>query len=121
MCDRCVFFFLMIRRPPRSTLFPYTTLFRSFKHFYPFVKAFQPLLAEFQKAVPGLVNGLRALQVALAEEFIGIADNLFLNGLGQVVGRRQRQLSVFDVGTGYACTRMAFAYTGIAFLNAQLP
>src|SRR2546430_4727638 len=38
MCSfwsRCVytyasfFFFLMIRRPPRSTLFPYTTLFRS--------------------------------------------------------------------------------------------
>src|SRR3989454_11347516 len=38
MCFYCVgfgssfplcFFFLMIRRPPRSTLFPYTTLFRS--------------------------------------------------------------------------------------------
>src|SRR3989442_13556423 len=36
-CPRCAcfsrrfifFFFLMIRRPPRSTLFPYTTLFRS--------------------------------------------------------------------------------------------
>src|ERR1044071_3832711 len=33
-CSLCVvlfsfFFFLMIRRPPRSTLFPYTTLFRS--------------------------------------------------------------------------------------------
>src|SRR3712207_9218789 len=26
-----LFFFLMIRRPPRSTLFPYTTLFRSGK------------------------------------------------------------------------------------------
>src|SRR5260370_4946726 len=26
------FFFLMIRRPPRSTLFPYTTLFRSRMH-----------------------------------------------------------------------------------------
>src|SRR6266403_4203542 len=26
---RNLFFFLMIRRPPRSTLFPYTTLFRS--------------------------------------------------------------------------------------------
>src|SRR3712207_7042702 len=26
------FFFLMIRRPPRSTLFPYTTLFRSVPH-----------------------------------------------------------------------------------------
>src|SRR3712207_7435137 len=30
--DHCpLFFFLMIRRPPRSTLFPYTTLFRSDK------------------------------------------------------------------------------------------
>src|SRR5687768_822717 len=27
--DSVIFFFLMIRRPPRSTLFPYTTLFRS--------------------------------------------------------------------------------------------
>src|SRR5256885_7216267 len=27
------FFFLMIRRPPRSTLFPYTTLFRSYAEF----------------------------------------------------------------------------------------
>src|SRR5260370_19918692 len=29
------FFFLMIRRPPRSTLFPYTTLFRSLKKLSP--------------------------------------------------------------------------------------
>src|SRR3712207_9175715 len=28
-CTSSIFFFLMIRRPPRSTLFPYTTLFRS--------------------------------------------------------------------------------------------
>src|SRR2546430_16305375 len=28
-CPSPPFFFLMIRRPPRSTLFPYTTLFRS--------------------------------------------------------------------------------------------
>src|SRR5437868_7447299 len=28
-CLCLFFFFLMIRRPPRSTLFPYTTLFRS--------------------------------------------------------------------------------------------
>ena len=34
-CKSCVlFFFLMIRRPPRSTLFPYTTLFRSDNIFY---------------------------------------------------------------------------------------
>src|SRR2546430_14466631 len=29
------FFFLMMRRPPRSTLFPYTTLFRSRRGLYP--------------------------------------------------------------------------------------
>src|SRR3989442_10041162 len=29
ICLSTHFFFLMIRRPPRSTLFPYTTLFRS--------------------------------------------------------------------------------------------
>src|SRR2546427_493438 len=29
MCGESTIFFLMIRRPPRSTLFPYTTLFRS--------------------------------------------------------------------------------------------
>src|SRR3712207_7309497 len=29
VCELYFFFFLMIRRPPRSTLFPYTTLFRS--------------------------------------------------------------------------------------------
>src|SRR5438067_5105511 len=28
-CNAFSFFFLMFRRPPRSTLFPYTTLFRS--------------------------------------------------------------------------------------------
>src|SRR5438132_11453651 len=31
MSSFVVFFFLMIRRPPRSTLFPYTTLFRSYR------------------------------------------------------------------------------------------
>src|SRR2546430_4858866 len=31
----CTVFFLMIRRPPRSTLFPYTTLFRSPLHRVP--------------------------------------------------------------------------------------
>src|SRR5207248_10644925 len=32
----CVFFlfFFCVRRPPRSTLFPYTTLFRSHRHVY---------------------------------------------------------------------------------------
>src|SRR5437899_7121961 len=41
----CVyFFFLMIRRPPRSTLFPYTTLFRSARTSGCFPTALAPLL-----------------------------------------------------------------------------
>src|ERR1039457_4921745 len=44
----CCFFFLMIRRPPRSTLFPYTTLFRSG----------QPLLFNAVTGLP-LTNSLR--------------------------------------------------------------
>src|SRR5690348_17964759 len=38
-------FFLLIRRPPRSTLFPYTTLFRSV--------AFQPYLRAHRRSLPG--------------------------------------------------------------------
>src|ERR1039458_10132074 len=38
-------FFLMIRRPPRSTLFPYTTLFRSYWHdyYFPIVRVIKEL------------------------------------------------------------------------------
>src|SRR5438105_14391156 len=34
----CTLFFLMTRRPPRSTLFPYTTLFRSCRGFGPLLE-----------------------------------------------------------------------------------
>src|SRR5438552_7021747 len=45
-CERfdSLFFFLMIRRPPRSTLFPYTTLFRS--RFFRAILALCPLATE---------------------------------------------------------------------------
>src|SRR2546426_12103770 len=49
------FFFLMIRRPPRSTLFPYTTLFRSQR---------QPEVGDAEAAV-GLDQHVFRLQVAV--------------------------------------------------------
>src|SRR2546429_2842523 len=54
--DACVvfFFFLMIRRPPRSTLFPYTTLFRSRK-----AEAFVTFRFLGGSAVPAAVFGVR--------------------------------------------------------------
>src|SRR2546429_4372691 len=47
----------MIRRPPRSTLFPYTTLFRS------------PALALFRRVVNGVKRPELHLRVMLAEHF----------------------------------------------------
>src|SRR2546427_13252889 len=49
---RSFFFFLMIRRPPRSTLFPYTTLFRS-----PDISAVADHLAVFFQGQWGDVGG----------------------------------------------------------------
>src|SRR2546426_3902293 len=48
-----LFFFLMIRRPPRSTLFPYTTLFRSPHgvNIMEFVKQFNAKTAQAQGMV----------------------------------------------------------------------
>src|SRR5256886_7918080 len=58
------FFFLMIRRPPRSTLFPYTTLFRSSEE------------AEIHVAVVGRPNVGRSSRVnrLLGEERLVVAD-----------------------------------------------
>src|SRR5258706_4525738 len=41
-----LFFFLMIRRPPRSTLFPYTTLFRS-QPSHPLAASMTPLVSRY--------------------------------------------------------------------------
>src|SRR5256885_16755873 len=53
-----LFFFLMIRRPPRSTLFPYTTLFRSRPH----ARVGEP----FQRAQPDA--GHRGASLDLADQ-----------------------------------------------------
>src|SRR3712207_9114620 len=45
------FLFLMIRRPPRSTLFPYTTLFRSPKRLVPEPEAVPIVVEAFQQFV----------------------------------------------------------------------
>src|SRR5947199_7227495 len=57
------FFFLMIRRPPRSTLFPYTTLFRSALCFH--ANAVQPSISAV--SAPGGTSRLcRLMSGALA-------------------------------------------------------
>src|SRR2546430_15775686 len=62
------FFFLMIRRPPRSTLFPYTTLFRSPRA--------QGLLRELMADPEMLLPGERALAFLVLSQ---IDDHLTLD------------------------------------------
>src|SRR5437588_12818368 len=48
-------FFLMLRRPPRSTLFPYTTLFRSQSHPPIFARGVKTLRARLCEHAPRLL------------------------------------------------------------------
>src|SRR3712207_8378255 len=69
-----LFFFLMIRRPPRSTLFPYTTLFRSRYAALPVVRDLLPVLDNIDRAMEAaaksgeqgpLVEGIRLVRQQL--------------------------------------------------------
>src|SRR5690554_247107 len=68
------FFFLMIRRPPRSTLFPYTTLFRSWIRII-FVQIFQIL----QKNIFNIINTnlIMKIKVQLVFWFLLITTIIF--------------------------------------------
>src|SRR5947208_7811057 len=66
-----IFFFLMLRRPPRSTLFPYTTLFRS--------RPFEVVFADRDQQAP--VGGGR--RIAVTEE--GDRKSTRLNSSHQII------------------------------------
>src|SRR2546430_12538276 len=57
----------MIRRPPRSTLFPYTTLFRSFPHF--------ACRARGVELLAGAESGKAVQEVLALPECLGMGDD----------------------------------------------
>src|SRR5687767_15568346 len=63
----------MIRRPPRSTLFPYTTLFRSIH-----VDAHEVLVAPLARKVLNALDGLRAVLGRLDDDAQAAPDVLHL-------------------------------------------
>src|SRR3712207_7340134 len=72
------FFFLMIRRPPRSTLFPYTTLFRSSADGLPML---------------GAAPGVQGLYVAAGHYRNGVLMSLISGRLmaALILGREDRK------------------------------
>src|SRR5258705_8499697 len=75
-----LFFFLMIRRPPRSTLFPYTTLFRS------------PAPRTTRAAQPLSIRG----------DLAGIPPNTVTGSAVQQRDRKSTRLNSSHLGTSYA-------------------
>src|SRR3712207_9256339 len=73
----------MIRRPPRSTLFPYTTLFRSLEFFEPDMQKFKCLALAYEALnkggnMPCILNAANEVVNAAFREdrcsFLGMAD-----------------------------------------------
>src|SRR5260221_7024339 len=94
-----LFFFLMIRRPPRSTLFPYTTLFRSGDE------------ADHHGAAAALVHGAdaktphaaqRHAQVELAR-FVQLLQALGRHDLGQQAARSEEHTSELQSHSDLVC------------------
>src|SRR3712207_8745349 len=62
-----LFFFLMIRRPPRSTLFPYTTLFRS-------ASGIGEVIARGPNVMLGYYQNEQATQSAIVSRWLHTGD-----------------------------------------------
>src|SRR3712207_8105548 len=92
----------MIRRPPRSTLFPYTTLFRSSLR--------RRLLGDRGDLAGGLGDGLGGLLEHLLESVLdgvhgalGAADDLADDGLAtQLLDRKSTRLNSSHANISYA-------------------
>src|SRR2546430_16353562 len=80
----------MIRRPPRSTLFPYTTLFRSVGHKPPSVRQqrlnFQPLLL----AALRRMGAIRIQEPAVIHPEIGVFHRSVFERLGAKIPALQK-------------------------------
>ena len=105
-----VFFFLMIRRPPRSTLFPYTTLFRSV--FLP--GGYPELHAETLSQASEFLNGLRSAAARGALIYGECGGYMVLGeGLVDAQGERHAMAGLLSHSTSFAQKKMHLGYRDI--------
>src|SRR3989442_8073572 len=104
-----MFFFLMIRRPPRSTLFPYTTLFRStFQVIFGVQDRCDPAVAVVDRLVREFPD--RDLALIVDERLVG--TNLKVSNLASLVAHARHDTFVIvdndmRVGPGYVRAAVA--------------
>src|SRR5256885_7649393 len=92
-----LFFFLMIRRPPRSTLFPYTTLFRS-------LHGHRHQRADHVAPPEGRLAGGHPIEdAAEAEQVAALVDGLALGLLRGHVGRSEEHTSELQSPCNLVC------------------
>src|SRR3712207_9563148 len=95
--ERRISFFLMIRRPPRSTLFPYTTLFRS-RFRTPAGQGVDPLLGPEMKSTGEVMGIDAAFGPAFAKSQAGAYGSLPTPGRVFVsVADRDKRALVFPI------------------------
>src|SRR5258705_8105443 len=100
-----LFFFLMIRRPPRSTLFPYTTLFRSEK----------PAALTFEQAAAIPVNYLTAYALLVVMGSLHKGES--------VLDRKSTRLNSSHLGISYAvfCLKKKIISSYLRFFSQLTP
>src|SRR3712207_8878819 len=90
----------MIRRPPRSTLFPYTTLFRSL----PGVGAFGECIAKLRSS--GLVDAMAHEVLERRKPFLGVCVGM------QLLDRKSTRLNSSHANISYAVFCLKKKQTG---------
>src|SRR3712207_8632857 len=86
----------MIRRPPRSTLFPYTTLFRSLSIIW-------SDMADVELGIAALDAHLETAQVALVSEpTIALALEARLGSIASTIDRKSTRLNSSHANISYA-------------------
>src|SRR3712207_7830545 len=92
-----MFFFLMIRRPPRSTLFPYTTLFRSRR-----APALEFSEGDWEDVISINLTSLFYLSQAAARRFVEQGGGGKIINLASVLDRKSTRLNSSHANISYA-------------------
>ena len=97
----------MIRRPPRSTLFPYTTLFRSLKQY-----VLRYWESEFPQLAPAKNRAGNRIYRDKDIELILFIKNLLYNRKYTIEGARQKLKQIHEAGLPYSDQSLVETGTG---------